>query len=52
MFGLGLGLGQFTIFNRFINNLVRSFKIRVSADSGIFEAQNCLKSTLTKLNKL
>ena len=52
MFGLGLGLGQFSLFNRFVNNLVKSFKIRVSADSGIFEAESCLKTTLNNLNRL
>jgi hypothetical protein len=51
MNGLGLGLGKFILLNRFIINLIKSFENRVSADSGIFEAEKCLRNTLTKLNK-
>lgn len=52
MNGLGLGINRFAIFNRFVNNLVKSFKSRVNADSGIFEAESCLKTTLNNLNRL
>jgi hypothetical protein len=51
MFGLGLGLGGFSFFDRYISNLIKSFKARVSADSGIFEAESCLKTTLKNLDK-
>lgn len=51
MNGLGLGLNRFSLFNRYVNNLIKSFKSRVNADSGIFEAENCLKNTLKNLNK-
>ena len=52
MNGLGLGLGKNNFIDRFVSNLIKSFKARVSADSGIFEAESCLKTTLNNLNKL
>jgi hypothetical protein len=52
MNALGLGLEKNSFLSRFISNLIKSFKSRVTADSGIFEAENCLKSTLTNLNKI
>ena len=52
MIGLGLGLGKFNFFDRFVSNLIKSFKNRVKTASGIFEAENCLKTTLNNLNRL
>lgn len=52
MIGLGLGLGKFNFFDRYINNLIKSFKNRINIDSGIFEAENCLKTTLKNLDRL
>jgi hypothetical protein len=51
MNGLGLGLGKNTFIDRFVSNLIKLFKARVSADSGTFEAESCLKTTLKNLNK-
>jgi len=33
-----------------VSSIVNSFRERVLADSGIFEAESCLNNTLTKLN--
>jgi hypothetical protein len=52
MNGLGLGLGKINFFDRFVSNLIKLFKARVSADSGTFEAESCLKTTLKNLNKI
>jgi len=32
--------------------LINAFKARVAADSGVFEAETCLKTTLRNLNKI
>jgi len=35
-----------------IQTIVDDFKTRVTNDSAIFEAENCLKDTLTTLNEI
>jgi len=54
MLGLGLGLhrGIFKSAVSYVSNLIKAFKARIILDSGIFEAQNCLKTTLTNLDSL
>jgi len=52
---LGLGLGTTKPINlgtSLVAQLIKAFKIRVAADSGIFEAESCLKTTLNNLNKI
>lgn len=46
---LGAGQGQ---NGSYIDVLLSQFKERVAVDSGTFEAENCLKSTLTVLNNI
>ncbi len=50
MLGLGNNLAKsgFKIDNT-IKLAIADFKIRVAADSGIFEAENCLKQQLKKI---
>lgn len=54
MLGLGLGLhrGIFKSAVSYVSNLIKVFKARVILDGGIFEAQNCLKTTLDNLDSL
>lgn len=35
-----------------VTALIDAFKARVAADSGLFEAESCLNTTLTNLNKI
>ena len=53
MLGLGLGTGKPTnLGSSLVVELINAFKARVAADSGVFEAETCLKTTLTNLNKI
>lgn len=53
MLGLGLGTGKPTNLGAsIVVDLIKAFKARVAADSGIFEAESCLKITLRNLNKI
>jgi len=53
MIGLGLSTNKPTILKAsLVVQLIKAFKARVTADSGIFEAENCLKNTLRNLNKI
>jgi len=53
MLGLGLGTAKPTFLGTsLVVELIKAFKARVAADSGIFEAESCLKTTLTNLNKI
>ena len=36
----------------YISKLIKDFKTRVALDGGTFEAQSCLKTTLTELNNI
>ena len=36
----------------YVGAIINAFKARVAADSGVFEAETCLKTTLTNLNKI
>jgi lysophospholipase L1-like esterase len=49
--GIGIGL-QFSKLVNGINSIINAFKTRVAADSGTFEAESCLNTTLTTLNNL
>lgn len=52
---LGLGLGTTKTINlgaSLVVELINLFKARVAANSGIFEAETCLKITLRNLNKI
>jgi hypothetical protein len=46
---LNCGQGQ---NGTYIDFLIKSFKARVLADIGTFEAESCLKNTLTVLNNI
>lgn len=46
---LGAGQGQ---NGSYVDSLITQFKSRVLADSGTFEAELCLKTTLTQLNNI
>lgn len=46
---LNCGQGQ---NGSYINTLINSFKARVLADGGVFEAESCLLTTLTQLNNI
>lgn len=45
---LSCGQGQ----NGIISSLIANFQTRVIADSGVFEAESCLNTTLTNLNNI
>ena len=46
---LSCGQGQ---NGTYIDALILQFKTRVAADGGIFEAEACLRATLTVLNNI
>jgi hypothetical protein len=46
---LGAGQGQ---NGTYVDALIAQFKIRVALDGGIFEAEDCLRATLTVLNNI
>lgn len=46
---LSCGQGQASIT---VIALINAFKARVAADSGTFEAESCLNTTLTNLNNI
>ena len=46
---LSCGQGQ---NGSFIDALIAQFKTRVALDGGTFEAESCLKATLTELNNI
>jgi hypothetical protein len=46
---LGAGQGQ---NGSYVDDLILEFKTRVVADSGTFEAESCLRDTLTVLNNI
>lgn len=53
MLGLGLGLGKPTNLGAsLVIELINALKTRVAIDSGIFEAESCLKITLRNLNNI
>jgi len=52
MIAIGIGLAWKTNKLRLVSNLINSFKARVAADSGLFEAESCLNATLTNLNNI
>ena len=52
MLGLGLGIGKGLLLQNLVASIVKSFKIRVAADSGTFEAESCLNTILTNLNNI
>lgn len=49
--GIGLSWGTKKIFSK-INNIIKTFVLRVSNDSGTYEAGNCLNNTLNSLNSI
>ena len=38
--------------NGYLYSLIYAFKARVATDSGTFEAESCLNTTLTNLNNI
>lgn len=44
--------GETNIIGSPVPSIIDSFKLRVSANSGIFEAESCLNATLTNLNNI
>jgi hypothetical protein len=51
--GLSIGWKDNSKNNQsYVNSLIIQFKDRVIADGGFFEAQACLKATLTVLNNI
>jgi len=44
--------GETDIIGSIVPQIILNFKTRVLADSGIFEAESCLSTTLTNLNKI
>jgi hypothetical protein len=53
MLALGLGLSKAnSLLTSLASILIKAFKSRVATDSGVFEAENCLKTTLNNLNKI
>lgn len=53
MINIGIGVAWATrkVFNA-VTGIIFSFKARVAADGGTFEAQACLAATLTYLNSI
>lgn len=52
MLGLGLGIGKGLLLQNLVASIVKSFKARVATDGGTFEAESCLKTTLTNLKNI
>ena len=53
MLGLGNNLTKYKFNNINITKiLIKNFKSRVLAEDGVFEAESCLLTTLTQLNKI
>ena len=44
--------GETDIIGSPVPLIISNFKVRVLADSGIFEAESCLNTTLTNLNNI
>ena len=44
--------GETDIIGSPVTLIISNFKVRVLADSGIFEAESCLNTTLTNLNNI
>jgi hypothetical protein len=52
-FGLGTGVWRQRILSIIIViDLVNPFKTRVSNDGGTFESEDCLKATISKLERI
>jgi hypothetical protein len=50
MIGLGIGVAwAYKKINRYIANLILSFRLRVLAAGGVFEAESCLENQLSSL---
>jgi hypothetical protein len=50
MIGLGIGVAwAYKKINRYIANLILSFRLRVLAEGGVFEAESCLENQLSSL---
>lgn len=45
-------VGETDIIGSPVPNIIDAFKVRVATESGVFEAQTCLNTTLTNLNNL
>ena len=53
MLGLRNNLANYKFININITEiLIKNFKIRVLINGGVFEAESCLLTTLTQLNKI
>jgi hypothetical protein len=46
------GTSGFVNSNSLTERTIENFKVRVSADSGLFEAESCLITTITNLNNI
>jgi hypothetical protein len=53
MIGIGIGV-DWSVKRAFttVGGLIAAFRIRMAADSGVFEAEACLNATLTNLNNI